>query len=150
MTMEFDGKRIIKLERNVVWENLNNPDVLFACIPGCQTLSGSIDEGFNATIVQKIGPFSIKINALVTFQNVVPNKSYTIFGEGKGGLAGFAKGSSSVTLADIPEGTELSYLATASMGGRLANLGSSIVGGFAHKIADQFFERFQSEVESRS
>jgi carbon monoxide dehydrogenase subunit G len=83
----------------------------------------------------------------VTLENVVENQSYTIVGEGKGGVAGFAKGGADVTLVAVPEGTELTYDATAKVGGKLAQLGNRIIGGFARKMADQFFENFQNVVE---
>ena len=81
-------------------------------------------------------------------ENVIPGKSYTIVGEGKGGVAGFAKGSADVLLETVDGGTNLAYTATAKVGGKLAQLGSRIIGGFAKKMADQFFERVQSTVEA--
>lgn len=148
--MELTGARTIQLSRDVVWENLTDPDVLMACIPGCQELVGSLEEGFTATVKQKVGPVSATFKGSVTFENIETGHGYTIVGEGKGGVAGFAKGRSDVRLADVPEGTELSYLADAKIGGKLAQLGSRIIGGFAKKFADQFFEKFQEEVERRA
>jgi carbon monoxide dehydrogenase subunit G len=145
--MELSGNRVIAADIATVWAHLNNPDTLRACIPGCEELTGSPEEGFAATVKQKVGPVSATFKGEVTLENVVPEQSYTIVGEGKGGVAGFAKGSADVMLTSVAEGTELTYNATANVGGKLAQLGNRIIGGFARKMADQFFERFQAEVE---
>jgi carbon monoxide dehydrogenase subunit G len=145
--MELDGKRVIAADRATVWARLNDPETLMACIPGCEELVGSPTEGFAATVKQRVGPVSATFKGEVTLENVVPGTSYTIVGEGKGGVAGFAKGSADVMLTDVEGGTELSYVATAKVGGKLAQLGNRIIGGFARKMADQFFEKFQAEVE---
>jgi carbon monoxide dehydrogenase subunit G len=147
--MELTGTKVIAADIDTVWAHLNNPDTLHACIPGCQELTGSPEEGFAAVVKQKVGPVSATFKGEVTLENVVPGQSYTITGEGKGGVAGFAKGSADVALATVPEGTELTYNATAKVGGKLAQLGNRIIGGFARKMADQFFERFQETVEAK-
>ena len=146
--MELAGSRVIAADIDAVWAHLNNPDTLQACIPGCQELTGSPEEGFAATVKQKVGPVSATFKGEVTLENVIPGQSYTIVGEGKGGVAGFAKGSADVVLATVEGGTELTYNATAKVGGKLAQLGNRIIGGFAKKMADQFFERFQETVEN--
>lgn len=145
--MELDGTRTIAADRATVWDKLNDAETLKACIPGCQELTGSPEDGFAAVVKQKVGPVSATFNGEVTLENVVPGESYTIVGEGKGGVAGFAKGSADVTLRDVEDGTELTYTANAKVGGKLAQLGNRIVGGFARKMADQFFENFKDEVE---
>lgn len=145
--MELNGTKIIAADVATVWAHLNNPDTLQACIPGCEELTGSPAEGFAATVKQKVGPVKATFKGAVTLENVVENQSYTIVGEGKGGVAGFAKGGADVTLVAVPEGTELTYDATAKVGGKLAQLGNRIIGGFARKMADQFFENFQNFVE---
>lgn len=146
--MELSGNRVIAADIATVWTHLNNPDTLRACIPGCEELTGSPEEGFAATVKQKVGPVSATFKGEVTLENVVPGQSYTIVGEGKGGVAGFAKGSADVVLTSVEGGTELTYNATAKVGGKLAQLGNRIIGGFAKKMADQFFERFQDRVEA--
>lgn len=145
--MELSGTRVIAADRDTVWAKLNDSATLKACIPGCQDLSGSPEDGFEATVKQKVGPVSATFKGAVTLENIVPAHSYTLVGEGKGGVAGFAKGRADVSLLDVPEGTELTYAVDAQVGGKLAQLGSRIVGGFARKMADQFFEKFQAEVE---
>lgn len=146
--MELDGTRIIAADRATVWEHLNNPDTLRVCIPGCETLTGSADDGFEAVVKQKVGPVKATFKGAVTLEDVTPPDSYRLVGEGKGGVAGFAKGAANVSLADVDGGTELTYHVDAKVGGKLAQLGNRIVGGFAKKMADQFFENFQSVVET--
>lgn len=147
--MELTGTRTIAADRATVWAHLNDPATLQACIPGCQELTGSPDDGFEATVKQKVGPVSATFKGAVTLENINAPDSYTLVGEGKGGVAGFAKGRADVTLTEVAEGTELAYTVDAQVGGKLAQLGSRIVGGFARKMADQFFERFQDAVENQ-
>lgn len=145
--MELSGTRVIAADVKTVWAHLNSAETLKACIPGCTELTGSPEEGFAAVVKQKVGPVSATFKGEVTLENVVPEQSYTIIGEGKGGVAGFAKGGADVTLVTVAEGTELTYNVDAKVGGKLAQLGSRIIGGFARKMADQFFENFQAQVE---
>jgi carbon monoxide dehydrogenase subunit G len=137
--MDLQGKHVIPLPRAKVWSALNDPDVLRACIPGCQELTKTADDRFTATVASKIGPVSAVFTGEVQLSNIVPDVSYTIAGSGKGGIAGFAKGRSEVSLADIPEGTSLSYTATAEIGGKLASVGSRLLQGVARRTADDFF-----------
>jgi uncharacterized protein len=145
--MELTGTRQIAADRAIVWAALNDPEVLKAAIPGCQDLSGSPEEGFQATVKQKVGPVSATFNGKVVLTNVIPGVSYTITGEGKGGAAGYAKGGADVKLEDAEGGTLLSYVVSANVGGKLAQLGSRLIDGFAKKMADQFFENFKDRVE---
>ncbi len=145
--MEMNGSRQIAAPREVVWAALNDAEVLKSSIPGCQELTGSPDEGFEATVKQKVGPVSASFAGRSTLSDVVPLTSYTISGEGKGGAAGFAKGSADVALADSDGGTRLDYAVKANVGGKLAQLGSRLIDGFAKKMADSFFDNFQSAVE---
>lgn len=146
--MELSGSNTIAADRATVWSKLNDAETLKACIPGCTELTGSPADGFEATVVQKVGPVKATFKGAVTLSNVVPGESYTISGEGKGGVAGFAKGGADVSLRDVEGGTELTYKVEALVGGKLAQLGNRIIGGFARKMADQFFEKFQETVES--
>lgn len=146
--MELEGSRTIAASRAEVWRRLNDAETLKACIPGCEELTGSPEEGFEAVVKQKVGPVKATFKGKVRLENVVPAESYTIVGEGSGGVAGFAKGGADVALADAEGGaTELTYKVNAKVGGKLAQLGNRLIGGFARKMADQFFERFQGEVE---
>jgi len=147
--MDLAGTRVIDADRETVWAHLNNAETLQACIPGCQELTGSAEDGFDAVVKQKVGPVSATFKGAVTLENVQPPESYTLVGEGKGGVAGFAKGRADVSLVTVEGGTELTYAVDAKVGGKLAQLGSRIVGGFARKMADQFFEKFQNTVEGK-
>ncbi|MDB4106367.1 carbon monoxide dehydrogenase subunit G [bacterium] len=145
--MELIGTRIIAADRAIVWTHLNRAETLKVCIPGCEELTGSAENGFEAVVKQKVGPVKATFKGAVTLEDVDAPNSYRIIGEGKGGIAGFAKGAANVVLTDVEGGTELSYHVDAKVGGKLAQLGSRIVGGFAKKMADQFFENFQATVE---
>ncbi len=145
--MELNGSRTIGADRATVWARLNDAETLRACIPGCTELSGSPEEGFEAVVVQKVGPVKATFKGAVSLSNVVPGVSYTITGEGKGGVAGFAKGGADVALTEVEDGTELTYQVEALVGGKLAQLGSRIISGFARKMADAFFNNFQAAVE---
>ncbi len=145
--MEMAGTRLIAAERGVIWAALNDPEVLRTCIPGCTAMAPTPEGGFEATVVQKVGPVSATFRGAVKLTDVVEGRSYRISGEGKGGAAGFAKGGADVSLADAEGGTELAYTVEAHVGGKLAQLGSRIIDGFAKKMADQFFDRFQAAVE---
>jgi carbon monoxide dehydrogenase subunit G len=148
--MELHASRHIAADRMTVWAALNDAEVLKACIPGCEELTGTPEDGFEAVVKQKVGPVKATFRGAVTLSDVVPGQSYRISGEGKGGVAGFAKGAADVRLADHPEGgTELSYDVDAKVGGKLAQLGSRLVDSFATRMADQFFERFQAHLEGR-
>ena len=146
--MELSATRDIAAPRQIVWEALNSADVLRACIPGCEELTGSPSEGFQAVVKQKIGPVKATFKGAVTLSDIVEGESYHIAGEGKGGVAGFAKGGASVRLRDTATGTELSYDVEAKVGGKLAQLGSRLIDGAARRLADEFFEKFQETVET--
>jgi carbon monoxide dehydrogenase subunit G len=148
--MEMTGTRVIAADRATVWAALNDADTLQACIPGCEELTGTPEDGFEAVVKQKVGPVKATFKGGVILSDVVPEISYTITGEGKGGVAGFAKGGASVSLSDVEGGTELSYDVTAKVGGKIAQLGSRLIDGFARKMADAFFENFQATVEGTS
>ena len=141
--MELKGEYRIPAPREAVWAMLNDPDILRVCIPGCETLDGSPGEGFSARVTTKIGPVKATFNGAVTLSNVNAPESYTISGEGKGGVAGFAKGGAKVSLSNGEGGgTQLSYDVEAHVGGKLAQLGGRLINGVAKKYADEFFTNF--------
>jgi carbon monoxide dehydrogenase subunit G len=146
--MQMSDECQIAAARPVVWAALFDPEVLKACVPGCQELTGNATEGYEATVVQKVGPVKATFKGTVTMSDVVEGESCTLSGEGKGGAAGFAKGDARVQLSDGPDGsTVLRYEVDAKVGGKLAQLGSRIVDGFARRMAAEFFTRFQAEIE---
>lgn len=140
--MELKGEYRIPAPRDQVWAMLNDAAVLRDCIPGCETLEGSPAEGFSARVTTKVGPVKATFNGSVTLSNINPPESYTISGEGKGGVAGFAKGGADVHLATDGADTVLTYVANAQVGGKLAQLGSRLIDSTAKKLADQFFACF--------
>ena len=148
--MDMIGSFTIAADRATVWAALNDPKVLGICIPGTQEISGMPQDGCEAVVVQKVGPVTAKFKGKVHAENVVEGVSYTLVGEGSGGVAGFAKGSADVALADVEAGTELTYTVNAKVGGKLAALGSRVIDGFAKKMADQFFENLRNAVEPPS
>ncbi len=145
--MKLTDARDIRAAPETVWAAILDPEVLMRCIPGCQSLTGSVAEGFEAVVKQKVGPVSATFTGLVQLTDIVEGRSLRIGGEGKGGVAGFAKGGATVTFEPIPEGTRLTYDAEANVGGKIAQLGSRIIDSFARKLADEFFARFQEAVE---
>lgn len=145
--MKMSAEKEIAAPIETVWEALLNPEVLKESVPGCQELTGDPEIGFEATVVQKVGPVKATFKGNVTVSDIVELQSLTLTGEGKGGAAGFAKGGASVALKTSETGTTLTYNVEAKVGGKLAQIGSRIIDGFAKKMADQFFERFQAQVE---
>ena len=145
--MQLSGSRVIAAPRETVWAALNDADVLKACINGCQELEKTSDTSFEAVVKQKVGPVSATFKGAVELSDLNPPESYRISGEGKGGAAGFAKGGADVKLVEAEGGTELIYDVDAKIGGKIAQLGSRLIDGFAKKMADQFFETFQKVVE---
>ncbi len=144
--MNLSDSREINADVATVWAALLDPEVLKACVPGCQEMSGSVDEGFEATVVQKVGPVKATFKGAVQMTDIVKPTSMTISGEGKGGAAGFAKGGADVRLEVQGDTTILHYVVEAKVGGKLAQLGSRIIDGFAKKMAGQFFDNFQDAV----
>ncbi|WFE88305.1 carbon monoxide dehydrogenase subunit G [Roseibium porphyridii] len=144
--MDISGNQTIMAGREDVWRALNDPDVLRACIPGCQSLDKTSDTQMSAEVTTKIGPVKAKFKGAVTLENINPPESYSINGEGIGGVAGFAKGGADVKLSEVEGGTLLEYVAKAHVGGKLAQLGSRLVESTARKMADEFFTKFSEMV----
>ncbi len=144
--MQLTDSRTINADAATVWAGLLSAEVLKACVPGCTEMSGSPEEGFEATVVQKVGPVKATFKGAVQLNDMVEHQSLTISGEGKGGAAGFAKGGADVRLEAQGDTTVLHYDVEAKVGGKLAQLGSRIIDGFAKKMADQFFENFSNAV----
>lgn len=140
--MEMTGEYRIPAARETVWEALNDPEVLKACIAGCQSLDRTEDGGFEATVKAKVGPVSATFKGAVRLENVNAPESYTIVGEGKGGAAGFAKGGADVNLVEEGAETILTYKVNAQVGGKLAQIGARLVDSTAKKYATDFFDKF--------
>ena len=142
MAMTMTGEIQLAATREAVWTKLNDPTVLKACIPGCEELERTDDQGFRAVAKMKVGPVSARFKGKVTLSDLDPPNGYTISGEGEGGVAGFAKGGAKVDLAERDGGTLLSYNVEAQIGGKLAQLGQRLINGTAKKLADDFFANF--------
>ena len=145
--MDMTGEYRIPAPREQVWAALNDPEILKASLPGCESLERVSDQEFAATVAAKVGPVRAKFNGQVRLSDLNPPESYKISGEGKGGAAGFAKGGADVRLAEESAAvTVLSYTAKADVGGKLAQLGSRLIDATAKKMADEFFENFRRQL----
>ncbi|WP_037255673.1 CoxG family protein [Roseobacter sp. SK209-2-6] len=144
--MQMSDQKEIAATPAEVYAALLSPEVLLACVPGAQEVTGSVEEGFEAKVTQKVGPVKATFKGQVTLSDLVEGEKLTISGEGKGGAAGFAKGGAQVSLTASDGGTMLSYEVEAKVGGKLAQLGSRIIDGFAKKMADQFFVNLQTHL----
>lgn len=151
--MEMQGEVNIAAPRAQVWAALNDPDMLARCIEGVESLTRVTDaasgnDRLEGKMNARVGPVRASFIGHVTLTNVVVPESYVLVGEGKGGVAGFAKGEAAVTLAEMaPNATLLSYQVTSSVGGKLAQLGARLIEGTAKGYADSFFNRLKSEIE---
>ena len=146
--MLMNGEVLLRASRTHVWNKLNDPKVLRACIPGCEELESLSPTEFRATAKMKIGPVSARFKGLVRLSDLNPPISYRISGEGEGGVAGFAKGGATVVLNEINGATALEYSVEAQIGGKLAQLGQRLISGSAKKLAEQFFANFSGLVET--
>ena len=147
MAMTMNGEVQLAAPRDVVWAKLNDPEVLKACIPGCEELTKTDENEFQAIAKMKVGPVSARFKGKVTLSDLDPPNGYKISGEGEGGVAGFAKGAATVALVDQDGGTLLKYDVEAQIGGKLAQLGQRLINGSAKKLADEFFTNFAQAVQ---
>ncbi len=146
--MDMTGERRIPAPRQTVWEALNNPAVLKASIPGCESLEKLADDQMKATAAVKVGPISARFSGKVQLTDIDAPNGYRISGEGQGGVAGFAKGGADVALADEGAETLLKYKVNAQVGGKLAQLGGRLIDATAKQMADAFFDRFSKQVQA--
>ena len=150
MALEMSGEYVLPVERAKVYAALNDPAMLKRCIPGCEELEKHGDNEFAAVVKLSLGPVNARFKGKVRLEDLDPPNGYRIVGEGEGGVAGFAKGGAAVSLAEVPEGTRLTYKAEASVGGKIAQLGQRLLAGSAKKIADKFFSNFTAELSGPS
>ena len=144
--MEMKGEQTIPAPQQLVWEALNDPEILKACVPGCDAITLSGENTYDVLMVARVGPVSAKFKGKLTLSDIKPPESYAIAFEGQGGAAGFAKGSAQVRLEPAGAGTKLSYETKANVGGKLAQIGSRLVDAAARKVADDFFKNFNAKV----
>src|SRR5436190_17135688 len=144
--MDMQGERRIPAPRQAVWEKLNDPETLRACIPGCESVDRVSETEFTAKVRAKVGPVSANFTGKITLSDIDPPAGYTISGEGQGGVAGFARGGAKVRLDEEGGDTVLRYDVQAQVGGKLAQIGSRLIDATAKKMADDFFSRFVGQV----
>lgn len=140
--MEMSGEQLIPAPQQDTWNALNDPAMLKACVPGCESIEPTGQNEYQVLMVARVGPVSAKFKGKLTLSDIRPPDSYSIAFEGQGGAAGFAKGGAQVRLAEENDGTKLSYDVKANVGGKLAQIGSRLVDAAAKKVADDFFRNF--------
>lgn len=148
--MEFTGRYAIPAAPQQVWDALNDPAVLKACVPGCQSLTRTDDHRFDAVATLRIGPVKANFKAIIRQSELDPPRRCILKGEGQGGVAGFARGEAEVTLAEEGDATMLSYIARGNIGGKLAQIGQRLIDSAAKQIADDFFGRFAAQIAALS
>ncbi|KIL98397.1 carbon monoxide dehydrogenase G protein [Paramagnetospirillum magnetotacticum MS-1] len=147
--MDFDGEHRIGATRAQVWQALNDPIILAACIPGCETLEATGPGTYTATVALRVGALAARFTGLLSLTDVEEARAYTLTGQGQGGVAGFVSGSARVVLEDDGDATILRWTATGEIGGRLASVGGRLLHGFAAKTANQFFSRMNDKLGSQ-
>jgi carbon monoxide dehydrogenase subunit G len=145
--MEMTGEQLIAAPQKAVWEALNDPEMLKVCVPGCESIGRTGNNEYQVLMVARVGPVSAKFKGKLTLSDIKPPDSYSLAFEGQGGAAGFAKGGAQVRLESVPgDKTRLGYEVKASVGGKLAQIGSRLVDAAARKVADDFFRNFNAKV----
>ena len=139
--MKLIGSYKLNVKKEIVWQALNNPDILKKCIPGCESFVKKSSTVFSASATNQIGPMNATFSGKISLSNIKENESYTITGEGQSAV-GFANGNADVTLTEEEGSTTLSYKVNANVGGKVAQLGSRLIDGVAKKMSDYFFGRF--------
>ncbi|WP_421953125.1 CoxG family protein [Pelagibacterium sp.] len=140
--MDFGGRYRVDANRLAVWNALNDAEVLMACIPGCKSIRWLSDAALELEIAVNLGVVQPTFKGDLSLSNIDPAISYTLTGQGRGGLLGKAQASADITLMDLGTATLLSFAATGGASGQIMKLGRAIVGNSAQKIIDGFFERF--------
>ncbi|HXD39463.1 MAG TPA: carbon monoxide dehydrogenase subunit G [Ramlibacter sp.] len=147
--MDMQGSRALAVTQQQAWEALNDPQALRACIPGCDKFESTGENQYAVGVAVKVGPVAAKFAGKISLSDVKPPDSYTIGFDGQGGAAGFGKGNAQVTLTPQGTGCELAYTVHAQVGGKIAQLGQRLVDGAAKSMAEDFFKRFDAEMQRR-
>jgi uncharacterized protein len=140
--MEMTGEQLIPASQQDTWKALNDPDVLKACVPGCESITLVNENEYQVQMTARVGPVSAKFRGRLSLFDIKPPTSYSLAFEGQGGPAGFAKGAAQVKLVPEKDQTRLIYDVKASVGGKLAQIGSRLIDAAAKKVADEFFSNF--------
>lgn len=147
--MQMNGTRQLAATAEQAWQALNDPEMLKACIPGCDKFEAVTDLQYAMGVSIRIGPVAAKFSGTVTLDEVVPPSSYVIHFEAQGGVAGFGKGSSRVHLVPNEGGVELQYEVESQVGGKLAQVGQRLIDVAAKSLAEDFFKRFEAKLSER-
>ncbi len=147
--MKLSGSYQINLEKQKVWEALNDPEILKKAIPGCEEFVKNSETKFTATATNKIGPFNASFTGDIELIDLNPPHSYKITGSGNSPV-GFANGEATVTLEDFEEGTKLNYTVEANVGGKIVQVGSRLIDMTAKKMTDIFFRKFSELISTKS
>ena len=147
--MEMTGEQLVPAPQQAVWDALNDPEMLKACVPGCESIEPAGENAYQVLMVARVGPVSAKFKGKLTLSDIHPPQSYSLAFEGQGGPAGFAKGGAKVSLSPQNSQTRLAYDVKASVGGKLAQIGSRLVDAAAKKVADDFFRNFNEKVAAQ-
>jgi carbon monoxide dehydrogenase subunit G len=147
--MDMTGQRTLQVTQQQAWEALNDPEILKACIPGCQKFELSGDQKFTVAAGIKMGPVSALFNGSVQLTDIVAPQSYKLNFDAQGGVAGFGKGEAAVEIKPLEKGCELHYTVHSSVGGKIAQLGQRLIDGVAKNMAEDFFRRFEAELEKK-
>ena len=148
--MEMSGEQLIPATQAQTWAALNDPEILKACVPGCESIEKTAENEYAVLMTARIGPVSAKFKGKLALSDLNPPNSYSIAFEGQGGVAGFGKGGAKVQLIPEAGNTKLSYQVKANVGGKLAQIGSRLVDAAAKKLAEEFFNAFNAKVASEN
>ena len=147
--MDMQGQRVLHVTQAQAWDALNDPAILKSCIPGCDKFELTEANVYNVGVAIKIGPVSAKFTGKVTLSDIQAPNSYALNFEAQGGVAGFGKGESKVSLHPHAEGCELQYTVHSTVGGKLAQLGQRLIDGAAKSLAEDFFKRFDEALQAK-
>ncbi len=147
--MDMQGNRPLAVTQQQAWEALNDPEMLKACIPGCEKFELTEPNTYAVTTAIKIGPVAARFNGRVTLSDIQPPQSYKLGFDAQGGVAGFGKGEAAVQLTPAGSGCELNYTVHSSVGGKIAQLGQRLIDGAAKSLAEDFFRRFDEALQQR-
>ena len=148
--MDMQGEHRISADRKTVWDALNEPEVLKACLVGCESFDRISDSDFKAKMTTKVGPIKTKFSCSIQLSDIDPPNAYTLSGQGDGGAAGFARGSVKVLLTESDGTTLLQYTVDASLRGKIGQMGSRVVNSVARSMADKFFGNLSALVDEQA
>jgi carbon monoxide dehydrogenase subunit G len=147
--MDMQGQRVLHVTQSQAWDALNDAEILKSCIPGCDKFELTEANVYNVGVAIKIGPVSAKFSGKVSLTDIEAPNSYALNFEAQGGVAGFGKGESKVSLHPHAEGCELKYTVHSTVGGKLAQLGQRLIDGAAKSLAEDFFKRFDEALQAK-